>query len=118
MIRRILTWLPLGFTVLIFMGYLLLMLIYARSLFAFPLDYDQGEGFELYDGIRLARGEGIYLDNAQFPFYASNYPPVYRLMLVPLIWLFGAQIWVGRVLTFACTLLIGALIFLNLKFKM
>jgi len=118
MIRRILTWLPLGFTVLIFMGYLLLMLIYARSLFAFPLDYDQGEGFELYDGIRLARGEGIYLDNAQFPFYASNYPPVYRLMLVPLIWLFGAQIWVGRVLTFACTLLIGALIFLNLKWKM
>lgn len=118
MMRRILTWLPLGFTVLIFMGYLLLMLIYARSLFVFPLDYDQGEGFELYDGIRLARGQGIYLDNAQFPFYASNYPPVYRLMLVPLIWLFGPHIWVGRVLTFACTLLIGALIFLNLKFKM
>ncbi|MCW1967387.1 MAG: hypothetical protein KIH69_004610 [Anaerolineae bacterium] len=115
--RRPLTWLPLGITLLVYLGYLLVMLLYARSLFLFPLDYDQGEGFELYDGIRLARGEGIYLDNAQFPFYASNYPPVYRLMLVPLIWLFGPHIWVGRMLTFACTLLIGALIFLNLKFK-
>ncbi|MFN4294530.1 MAG: hypothetical protein ACK4JD_10395, partial [Thermoflexales bacterium] len=62
----------LGLTIAIFAGYFVIYLIYARALFAFPFDYDQGEGFELYDAIRLARGEGIYLDNAEFPFYASN----------------------------------------------
>ncbi len=98
--------------VLLFAGYFVVYLVYARALFTFPFDYDQGEGFELYDAIRLARGEGIYLDNAQFPFYSSNYPPVYRLMLVPLIALFGPHLWVGRALAFASSLVIGGLIFL------
>jgi len=46
----------------ILIGYFVIYLVYARSLLAFPFDYDQGEGFELYDAIRLARGENIYLD--------------------------------------------------------
>jgi hypothetical protein len=92
--------------------YFVTYLVYARSLFAFPFDYDQGEGFELYDAIRLARGENIYLDNAQYPFYASNYPPVYRLILAPLVALFGPHIWVGRALTFATSLVLGGLIVL------
>lgn len=103
---------PAALVTLIFLVYFAVYLVYARSLFAFPFDYDQGEGFEVYDAVRLARGEGIYLDNARFPFYASNYPPVYRLMLVPLIWLFGPQVWVGRSVAFASSLAIGALIFL------
>jgi hypothetical protein len=96
----------------VFLWYFATLLIYARSLINFPLDYDQGEGFELYDAIRLRRGQSIYLDNSAYPFYSSNYPPVYRLMLVPMVWLFGGQIWVGRALTFACTLIIGGLIWL------
>jgi hypothetical protein len=103
--------LALGVTAAIFAGYFVVYLIYARALFTFPFDYDQGEGFELYDAIRLARGEGIYLDNAQFPFYSSNYPPVYRLLLAPLVALFGPHLWVGRALAFASSLVIGTLIF-------
>jgi hypothetical protein len=103
--------LPLLFTLGIFLLYLITYFAYAYNLFKFPFDYDQGEGFELYDAIRLARGENIYLDNAQFPFYASNYPPVYRTLLVPLIWLFGPKLYVGRALAFACSLVIGAVIF-------
>jgi 4-amino-4-deoxy-L-arabinose transferase-like glycosyltransferase len=93
------------------LGFLfLVLLVYARSVIAFPFDYDQGEGFELYDAIRLARGENIYLDNAVFPYYASNYPPVYRVLVTPLIWLFGPQLWTGRVVAFAATLGIAVLI--------
>jgi hypothetical protein len=102
--------LPLLFVFALFIGYLVVLLLYGRAVIRFPFDYDQGEGFELYDAIRLARGQNIYLDNATFPFYSSNYPPVYRLMLVPLVWLFGGNLWVGRVFTFACTLLVGALV--------
>lgn len=92
--------------------YFLVFLVYARALFSFPFDYDQGEGFELYDAIRLARGENIYLDNAQFPFYSSNYPPVYRTILALLVLVFGPHIAVGRALTFAASLIAGALIVL------
>ena len=91
-------------------GYFVIYLVYARALFAFPFDYDQGEGFELYDAIRLAAGQNIYLDNSVFPFYSSNYPPVYRLMVALLIWLFGPHIWTARLVTFVCSLVIGALI--------
>jgi hypothetical protein len=103
---------PLLIALLPWMFYLLVLAAYASSLLRYPFDYDQGEGFELYDGIRLARGENIYLDNSRFPFYASNYPPVYRAMLVPFIWLFGPHLAVGRAVTLACTLAISAMIYL------
>jgi len=98
-------------TAAIFLLYFGVYAAYARGLFEFPFDYDQGEGFELFDGIRLARGQNIYLDNAVFPYYASNYPPVYRLLLVPLIWLFGPKLVVARVLTWVMSLGIGLAIF-------
>ena len=109
-LARYAAWLPLCFVLALFVGYLVVLLLYGRAVLRFPFDYDQGEGFELYDAVRLSQGLNIYLDNSIFPFYSSNYPPVYRLLLVPLIWLFGPQLWVGRALTLACTLVIGALI--------
>lgn len=109
-LTRLAGMLPLLFVFALFIGYLVVLLLYGRAVIRFPFDYDQGEGFELYDAVRLAHGQNIYLNNAAFPFYSSNYPPVYRLMLVPLVWLFGSHLWVGRALTLACTLLIGGLV--------
>lgn len=109
---RLIPFVLLAGVIAILAGYFVIYLVYARALFAFPFDYDQGEGFELYDAIRLAAGQNIYLDNAAFPFYSSNYPPVYRLMVAPLIWLFGPHIWTARLVTFVCSLAIGALIFI------
>jgi 4-amino-4-deoxy-L-arabinose transferase-like glycosyltransferase len=102
---------PLFLAIAVYAVYLLVMFAYARTLFLFPFDYDQGEGFELYDAIRLARGENIYLDNAVFPYYSSNYPPVYRTLLVPLVLVFGPNIWVGRVLAFVFVLATGPLLY-------
>ncbi|MGQ9903638.1 MAG: hypothetical protein ACUVRU_04680, partial [Anaerolineae bacterium] len=107
---RLTPFILLAAVIAILAGYFVIYLVYARALFAFPFDYDQGEGFELYDAIRLAAGQNIYLDNSVFPFYSSNYPPVYRLMVAPLIWLFGPHIWTARLVTFVCSLVIGALI--------
>jgi len=104
--------LALGMALLVFIAYFGVYLAYARNLISFPFDYDQGEGFELYDALRLARGDNIYLNNAQFPFYASNYPPVYRLMLVPLVTLFGPKLYLGRIVALVCSLVIGIVIFI------
>ena len=37
--------------VLLYVGYLVVYIVYAVDLFRWPFDYDQGEGFELYDAI-------------------------------------------------------------------
>ena len=95
---------------LVFIGYLIIYLIYASALFQFPFDYDQGEGFELVDTLMFSRGEWPYQDNDTYPFYSSNYPPVYHLVIVPLVWLFGPQFWTGRVISFIGTLISASVI--------
>ncbi|MEP7357699.1 MAG: hypothetical protein ABI847_10700, partial [Anaerolineales bacterium] len=77
---------------------------YAVSLFRFPYDYDQGEGFELYDTVLHAQGQWPYRDSQVFPFYTSIYPPLFHLLTVPLVWVFGPQLWTGRVVGFSASL--------------
>jgi 4-amino-4-deoxy-L-arabinose transferase-like glycosyltransferase len=95
---------------LVFVGYLVVYSIYAYSLFRFPFDYDQGEGFELVDTLMFSRGQWPYQSNDTYPFYSSNYPPVFHLVVVPLVWLFGPQYWTGRLVSFLGTLITGAVI--------
>ncbi|MDW8300211.1 MAG: glycosyltransferase family 39 protein [Anaerolineae bacterium] len=79
--------------------------VYAANLIAFPFDYDQGEGFELNDTVLLSQFQSPYRNNEVFPFYASNYPPLYHVILVPFAWLFGAEYWYGRLVSFLATLI-------------
>ena len=100
----------LGLALLAFIGYLLIYIHYALALFQFPFDYDQGEGFELVDTMLFSQGEWPYRDNTTYPFYASNYPPLFHVIAAPLVALFGPQYWIGRALGFAGTLVTAALI--------
>ena len=99
-----------GLALAAFIGYLVVYVIYAVQLFRFPFDYDQGEGFELMDTILFSRGEWPYRDNDAYPFYSSNYPPLFHVVTVPLVWLFGPQYWTGRLVSFLGTLLTAAAI--------
>lgn len=99
-----------GIALIVFIGYFVIYNIYAFSLFRFPFDYDQGEGFELMDTVYFSRGEWPYRDNNTYPFYSSNYPPVYHLVIVPLIWLFGPQYWTGRLIAYLGTLITAGVI--------
>ncbi len=93
-----------------FIGYFIIYNIYAVSLFQFPFDYDQGEGFELMDTVMFSQGEWPYRSNDSYPFYSSNYPPVFHLVIVPLVWLFGPHYWTGRVVAYLGTLITAAAI--------
>ena len=95
---------------LAFVGYFIIYCLYAASLFRFPYDYDQGEGFELNDSILLSQGQWPYRDNEVYPFYASNYPPLFHLMVIPLFSIFGPTLLAGRVLAFALSLILAALV--------
>ncbi len=111
--QSVAVWLPrilIGLAVAAFVGYLIVYVIYAVELFRFPFDYDQGEGFELMDTVFFSRGEWPYRDNDAYPFYSSNYPPLYHLVVVPLVWLFGPEYWTGRLVSFLGTLVTAAAI--------
>lgn len=82
----------------------LIYLLYTASLLAFPYDYDQGEGFEVYDSVLFSRGELPYRDTEVYPFYASNYPPLFHVMSAPFVWFFGPAHWYGRLLGFVGSL--------------
>jgi 4-amino-4-deoxy-L-arabinose transferase-like glycosyltransferase len=84
--------------------------LYALSLFNFPFDYDQGEGFELNDTVLLSQGEWPYRNNEVFPYYASNYPPVYHVILIPFAAAFGPAYWYGRAAGFVAALITAAAI--------
>jgi hypothetical protein len=110
---RTLLWtrrLLLGAAALLMVFHLVIFVMYALSLASFPFDYDQGEGFELNDTVLLSQGQSPYRNNEVYPFYASNYPPLYHIVLVPFVWLFGPQYWYGRLAGFAATLIIAAAI--------
>ena len=103
-----LRWLPyslIGLALLAFIGYFVVYNMYAFALFQFPFDYDQGEGFELLDTVLFSQGEWPYRDSNAYPFYSSNYPPVFHLAAVPLVWLFGPEYWTGRLVSYLGTLI-------------
>jgi hypothetical protein len=90
--------LALGFSLIVYV-------LYAINLIQFPFDYDQGEGFEVYDTVLFSQGELPYRDTEAYPFYSSNYPPLFHIMAVPFVWAFGEGYWYGRLLSFLSTLI-------------
>jgi len=79
--------------------YLMIYLSHAAELAHYPYDLDQGEGYDVNSGWLIAQGRPIYTDNEQFPYYSSNYPPVYSLLLALIVKLTGPTLAAGRVLS-------------------
>lgn len=100
--RLHLTLMGLATALLLFL--LVVSAVYAGNLLQFPFDYDQGEGFELVDTILFSRFEWPYQNTDAYPFYASNYPPLFHVMAAPFVWLFGPAYWYGRLLGYLATL--------------
>ena len=88
----------------------LVYILYAANLIAFPYDYDQGEGFELHDTVLFSQFKLPYLDTETYPFYSSNYPPLFHVLAAPFVWVFGPAYWYGRLLSFLASLVAAAAI--------
>ena len=77
--------------------------------FVYPADF--GEGALLDQSIRLARFEPLYRNDLSTPPYVvDNYPPLYALIQVPFVWLFGPSYWYGRVISCISVLVTALLI--------
>ena len=67
---------------------------------AFPYQLDYGEAPLIDQAIRLTQGENIYRAEISTPPYTiSNYPPIYLLVQAPFVWLFGPEMWYGRLIS-------------------
>ncbi|MGC9467561.1 MAG: hypothetical protein ACP5HS_03140 [Anaerolineae bacterium] len=108
-------WLLRGLAILALLAYLLVYVTYAVDLFRWPYDYDQGESFELYDAVLHSQGRWPYQDPDTYPFYASNYPPVFHLMNIAVFPIFGETLLSGRVLAFTITLLTAVMIGMTVR---
>jgi 4-amino-4-deoxy-L-arabinose transferase-like glycosyltransferase len=102
-----------GLTLLLY--YLLFYLQHAAALAAYPYDVDQGEGYDVNSGWLLWLGQPIYTDNSRWPYYSSNYPPVFSLLLAPIVGVFGPSLAAGRLLSAAAALLTALAIGLIVK---
>jgi hypothetical protein len=75
-------------TLLLLVVYAGVYLQFAVQLAGFPFDLDQGEGYDAWSAWLINLGQLPYSDNAQFPYYSSNYPPLWSyLVSIPMAWL-------------------------------
>ncbi|MSQ22947.1 MAG: hypothetical protein EXR58_00060 [Chloroflexi bacterium] len=88
---------------------------HAWALLRFPFEVDPGEGFDVNGAVVLLAGGELYGDSTRFPFFALNYPPVYPLLLAPLVAIWGPSVVVGRALSVAAGLAVALLIGLAVR---
>ncbi|HEY0582278.1 MAG TPA: hypothetical protein VGE94_08840, partial [Chloroflexota bacterium] len=91
-------WLPAALALLVAMHIGVLVYHLAVTL-AFPYDLNYGEGYVLYDAVRLSRGESLYVDLQQFPMVRSPYPPLFPLLWSAVLHASGPEFWGGRLLS-------------------
>lgn len=85
----------------------------ARQAFDFEFTMDYGEGPLLDQAVRLANGQNIYRADVSTPPYTiANYPPLFVLVQVPFVKIFGPALWYGRLISVLGAL--AAMIFLTL----
>lgn len=98
----------LAFALLLY--YLGLYVARTAELARYPYDFDQGEGYDVNSGWLVARGQPIYTNNEGYPYYSSNYPPVFSLLLAPIVSAYGPQLGAGRVLSATAAVVTALLI--------
>lgn len=76
------------------------------QIISLDLPISLGEGEVLDQAVRLAHGQSLYPSSfGAAPFFSTVYPPLYQLIQVPFVWVFGSAFWYGRLVS-VCALLV------------
>src|SRR5438552_1370105 len=68
---------------------------FAAQLIAFPFGIDQGEGYDAWVAWLMRTGRLPYSDNDAYPYFSSNYPPLWTALVALLM------VWTGPTLASA-----------------
>src|SRR5436190_2847106 len=72
---------------------------FALQLTGFQFDVDQGEGYDAWSGWLINVGQLPYTNNATYPYYSSNYPPLWSyLVSIPMAWV-GPGLGAARIVS-------------------
>ena len=75
-------------TLVLLCVYVVVYVQFAVQLLGFPFDIDQGEGYDAWSAWLINLGQLPYSSNASYPYYSSNYPPLWSyLVSIPAAWL-------------------------------
>jgi hypothetical protein len=83
---------------------------HALGVVRFPYELAAGEESLLRDALQILRGQAVYTDVNNFPFIASNYPPLFALISSLLIPTVGVSVTATRLVSTLATLLCACLI--------
>ncbi|MCB9475344.1 MAG: glycosyltransferase family 39 protein [Deltaproteobacteria bacterium] len=100
-------------TILILVLASLPILVVVRTMAArllYPFDLEWIEGHMLSMAARVAEGKALYA-RPQVDYIPAPYFPLYFFVTGGLVKIFGVKYWVGRLLSIACTVGIGTLIY-------
>lgn len=90
--------------------YVLCYFQFAGQLIAYPFGVDQGEGYDVWSAWLLTLGQLPYSGNSAYPYFSSNYPPLWSaLAAIPMFWV-GPSIGIARALSVLSALVAAALI--------
>jgi len=74
-------------TLVLLFAYVVVYVQFAAQLVGFPFDLDQGEGYDAWSAWLVNLGQLPYTANTEFPYYSSNYPPLWSyLVSIPMAW--------------------------------
>src|SRR6266540_1476904 len=91
-------------------GCSVVVLLAFRHRMSFPWDFAPGEGAHIYFALRPVAGEPLYVSNDGFPYLYNVYPPLYHLLLAPLVALLGPHLVLGQLISLLSTLGFAALV--------
>jgi hypothetical protein len=90
--------------------YVALYLRFAGQLIAMPFGLDQGEGYDAWSAMIFAGGRWPYTNNDVAPYFSSNYPPLWSLLVAGLMLMEGPGLAPARLVGTIATLVTAALL--------
>ena len=86
-----------------------LLATFLRLQYRYNLDYAESATFA--NAYYLWQGEGLYRDPSTPPYLIPAYAPIYYLLIAPFSSDFLRGVYTGRLISFACFIAIGAMVF-------
>lgn len=82
---------------------------------AYPFDWDPSEGDNILWASEIAQGKSSYGDFAQYPMTGNCYPPLYHIIVAPLVKAMGREVVTGRIVSVLATVAAGVVIALGVR---
>lgn len=109
------SWLFRALVAVLFVG-IVIYVAAAIKLMPFPHIFKGWTGGTIiHNAWTLSKGENFYVDPLQEPPVAASYTPGFQILAAPLVFFFGPQTWVGRIVAISGLIMIWVLVYLVAK---